>query len=82
MAGVLPEYGGPRGGPGDTLVLMPSKVAFFGRGDAISELTPIPGCWFGGELPASGFWGTPLAKIDDLPALINVVARRVNRQRT
>lgn len=50
-----PVYGGP--GVDDVLVVMPGKLAFFGRGAAIDALADMDGCWFGGDLPLRGFWG-------------------------
>lgn len=61
---LLPEYGGPADGVGDTLVVMPTTVAFFGRGAAIAELRSVPGCWYGGALPHDGFWGAPRSSVE------------------
>lgn len=57
---MLPEYGGP--GAMDLLVIMPDKLAFFGRGSVIERLKSIPGCWYGGALPEYGFWGVASSK--------------------
>lgn len=50
-----PAYGGS--GSANTLVFMPGKIAFYGRGERIRRLTDIPGCWYGGALPETGYWG-------------------------
>jgi len=55
---LLPEYGGP--GADEVLVVMPDKVAFFGRGSVIEDLKSVPGCWYGGALPNFGYWGAML----------------------
>lgn len=59
---LLPEYGGP--GADDLLVVMPGKLAFFGRGAVIEALQTIPGGWWGGALPERGYWGIVLADTD------------------
>ena len=44
--------------PENVLVLCPSEVNFFGRGDLVQALDrQFPGGWYGGALPERGFWG-------------------------
>lgn len=48
------------GGPGydNLLVLCPDEVNFFGHGSVVQTLSRLhPGSWWGGNLPAQGFWG-------------------------
>lgn len=50
------------GGPGceNLLVFAPTTTIFFGIGRAIDALRVArPGGWYGGELPARGYWGFP-----------------------
>ena len=54
---LLTEYGGPD--PTDVLVATVANWSFSGDGRVISDLSTIPGCWYGGDLPARGFWGAP-----------------------
>lgn len=68
---MLPEYGGP--GPKDLLVVMPESFAFFGRGPAVRLLSKVEGSWYGGDLPARGYWGTRRASSPD-PAKIEALA--------
>lgn len=52
----------PLGGPGyqNLLVLCPDMVMFYGEGAAIDALRATwPDGFYGGELPARGFWGYP-----------------------
>jgi hypothetical protein len=67
---LLPEYGGP--GADDLIVVMPDKIAFFGLGTVIDRLKDTPGSWYGGALPARGYWGAPLtgAAADEIAAAI------------
>lgn len=46
------------------LVVMPDEAAFFGSGDTIARLKDWPGAWWGGDLPARGYWGAKIAKHD------------------
>jgi hypothetical protein len=56
---MLPEMGGP--GFARLLVAMPIKVAVFGDGAAIQALgAAYPRSWWGGDLPAEGYWGMAL----------------------
>lgn len=71
---LLPEYGGPEGGPEDTLVIMPETVAFFGRGSVIDKLKSVDGCWFGGALPDEGFWGAARSSAGDTKLLVERIA--------
>lgn len=50
------------GGPGyeRLVVVMPGKIAAFGDGAMIEHLATIRGSYWGGDLPAAGFWGTDL----------------------
>ncbi len=53
---ILPALGGP--GVDQLLVVMPEKLAFFGDGPLIQVLAAeFTGSWWGGDLPARGFWG-------------------------
>ena len=54
---LLTEYGGPD--PMDVLVATVANWSFSGDGRVIADLSTIPGCWYGGDLPARGFWGAP-----------------------
>jgi hypothetical protein len=48
------------GGPGyqNLLVVSPAQVNFFGTGSCVLELDrAFLGGWYGGGLPAKGFWG-------------------------
>jgi hypothetical protein len=57
------ELGGP--GYDRLLVVMPDKLAVFGDGEAIGGLAAAyPASWWGGDLPAAGFWGMPLSPAD------------------
>ncbi len=45
-------------GGGNILVFSPHEVNFFGDGEAVHALdSEFPGGWYGGDLPAKGFWG-------------------------
>lgn len=61
---MLPALGGP--GFDRLLVRMPEKLAAYGDGDFITALArEVPGSWWGGDLPARGYWGmggTPEAR--------------------
>lgn len=51
-----PEYGGR--GATNLLVISPGEVNFFGEGRAVRALAErFPEGWWGGDLPALGFWG-------------------------
>ncbi|MCM5552391.1 hypothetical protein M4J39_04295 [Pleomorphomonas sp. NRKKF1] len=76
---LLPEYGGPDREEADTLVIMPQSVAFFGRGSIIDALKATPGCWYGGALPETGFWGAPRHAIDDVGAFSRRLADMIER---
>jgi hypothetical protein len=57
---MLPELGGP--GYERLLVVMPGKVGVFGEGAAIEALgEAYRGSWWGGDLPAAGYWGMALS---------------------
>jgi len=61
------------GGPGydNLLVISPGEVNFFGRGDLVRALDrAFPGGWFGGDLPARGFWGHGQAPVADVCRLL------------
>ena len=48
-----------RNHPEELLVLMPQKSAFYGSGRIILRLAEkVEGSWYGGDLPATGFWGS------------------------
>lgn len=71
-----PDLGGP--GYADLLVEMPTKLAFFGDGATIKWLAAeAPGSWFGGALPARGFWGTVLPLGDERDRLITALITRL-----
>lgn len=59
---LLPEYDGAHAA--DTLVVTAVTWSFSGEGRVIADLSTIPGCWYGGELPVRGFWGAPHGAID------------------
>lgn len=60
---ILPELGGP--GYDRLLVEMPNKLAAFGDGEIITALAEaVPGSWWGGDLPARGFWGAAANNIE------------------
>lgn len=59
----------PENAPDNTLVIMPDKVSFFGSGTAILALKDLPGCWYGGDPPARGFWGVARGEPDPLPQI-------------
>lgn len=62
-----PSHGGP--GCEDLLVLCPAQTLFFGSGRCIDALRAAhPDGWFGGELPARGYWG--VARTISLPILL------------
>lgn len=64
------------GGAGyrNLLVLSPGGATFFGDGAAVAALSDaFPGGFFGGELPARGFWGYP-AELS-LDQLLSALAR-------
>jgi len=49
------------GGPSyeNLLIVMTKKLAFYGRGGIIENLKKLTkDCWYGGDLPEWGFWGT------------------------
>jgi hypothetical protein len=71
---LLPEYGGP--GADEVLVATPATIGFHGSGRVIADLSARPGCWYGGELPERGFWGSPRDGID-LDDLAQTIARRL-----
>lgn len=53
---MLPALGGP--GFDRLLVVMPEKLAAYGDGPFITALARhVPGSWWGGDLPAQGYWG-------------------------
>lgn len=52
-----PSHGGP--GFENLLVTSPNEFAFSGDGRLVRTLADaFPGGWYGGNLPADGFWGT------------------------
>ncbi|TNE65425.1 MAG: hypothetical protein EP335_05775 [Alphaproteobacteria bacterium] len=55
---IEPEYGGP--GAENLLVETPVALNFFGAGHVIRALADVPGAWYGGALPARGYWGVNL----------------------
>jgi hypothetical protein len=67
-------------GPGyqDLWIDTPTSSYFFGRGDIIKKLSQeYPDCWFGGNLPRSGFWGTSypinrVAIIDEIERILTM----------
>ncbi len=53
---LLPALGGP--GFDRLVVVMPEKLAAYGDGAFIAALArAVPGSWWGGDLPARGYWG-------------------------
>lgn len=64
-----PELGGP--GYQNLLVYGPEQVNFFGSGTLVRALDErFPGGWYGGALPARGFWGHDAPVPDVLPVLL------------
>ncbi len=62
------------GGPGyqNLLICSPDQVNFFGSGELIFALDrKFPGGWYGGALPARGFWGHESPVSDVLSVLLN-----------
>jgi len=69
-----PELGGP--GYENLLVYCPDQVNFFGAGELVLELDErFPGGWYGGALPARGFWGHMTPVPDVLPALLGHIRK-------
>ncbi len=65
-----PELGGP--GYKNLLVYCPDQVNFFGAGEMVLALEKhFPGGWYGGALPARGFWGHSAPMPDVLPILLS-----------
>ncbi len=63
------------GGPGfeNLVVVMPSKLAFFGSGALVLALKDAaPESWWGGALPERGFWGRDAAGPVRGPALASM----------
>lgn len=64
------------GGPGyrNLLVVMPTKLGFYGVGDAVRALNgAFPGGWYGGALPERGFWGIGGPGRPDVDRVIDVL---------
>jgi hypothetical protein len=72
--GMLRDLGGP--GYVNLLVVMPAKLGFFGEGRVVLALAATkPCCWYGGALPARGFWGASTqSKIDQAGLVKHIVA--------
>nr|WP_294577416.1 hypothetical protein [uncultured Rhodopila sp.] len=69
---MMPALGGP--GYRRLLVAMPEKVAVFADGEAIRALgESYPDSWWGGDLPAAGYWGMtlPAVRRGELGALVS-----------
>jgi hypothetical protein len=67
-----PELGGP--GALNLLLIAPDEVDFAGDGRVVTALARrFPGGWYGGALPARGFWG----HAGELPGVVNFVAEEV-----
>ncbi|MCA1626373.1 MAG: hypothetical protein LC742_00170 [Acidobacteria bacterium] len=65
------------GGAGyeNLLVVSPGQVNFFGGGEMIRALDArFPGGWYGGALPARGFWGL---SADELPGVESFLLERL-----
>ena len=74
---ILPEFGGP--GYTALLVVMPSKVGFFGPGRIIEALAHvINGSWSGGALPMRGYWGAEALNSKHLALLVDTVIAYCN----
>ena len=70
--------GGP--GFGNLLVVMPSELAFYGDGHVVRRLADaIPQSWWGGALPARGFWGVTTPQDDRQRAVIIERAKALAR---
>jgi hypothetical protein len=69
-----PELGGP--GYKNLLVYSPDQVNFFGSGELIFALDrKFPGGWYGGALPARGFWGHESPVSDVLSVLLSCISK-------
>lgn len=67
-----PELGGA--GYQNLLVYCPDQVNFFGSGKLVLALNEkFPGGWYGGALPARGFWGHNVPVPDALPVLLSCI---------
>ena len=70
---MLAELGGP--GYAALLVAMPEKLAYFGDGATIAALAQaVPGSYYGGALPARGFWGCACAGAEAATLRARVIA--------
>ncbi len=66
------------GEPGyqNLLICSPDQVNFFGSGELIFALDrKFPGGWYGGALPARGFWGHDKPVPDVLPVLLDCIGK-------
>ncbi len=69
-----PELGGP--GYKNLLVYSPDQMNFFGSGQLVLALDKqFPGGWYGGALPARGFWGHDPPLPDVLPVLLECIGK-------
>lgn len=69
-----PELGGA--GYENLLVYCPDQVNFFGSGKLVLALAEkFLGGWYGGALPARGFWGHGTPVPDVLPILLNCLSK-------
>ena len=71
---MLSDLGGP--GYERLLVAMPDKIELFGDGAAIADLAAAyPGSWWGGDLPAAGYWGMALMPEQQASLIDKLVVR-------
>lgn len=74
-----PELGGA--GYDNLIVLSPDEVNFYGRGGLVRRLVrTFPGGWYGGALPAYGYWGHG-APLPTLTALRHCLEQGLQRSR-
>jgi hypothetical protein len=67
---------GRLGGGATLLVKTPRGLHAFGSGEAVAALREaLPGGFFGGDLPAGGFWGLPEPPADALERALSALAK-------
>lgn len=61
------EFAAGERGTQNILIISPTQVNFSGNGELIKNLVAeFPGGWYGGALPARGFWGSESAVADEV----------------
>ncbi len=72
---LCPQLGGP--GVENLLLLTPHEVNFSGDGRLVTALDQrFPGGWYGGALPAQGYWG----RSGEAPRIIDFLTAEIARQ--